>query len=295
MLSLIFIIAFPFVIWAAWKNIKMAEASTSWPHVNGTVTAADRAKVMFRTQPRVTYSYSVNNVPYTSKRISFVGGVPSKETDSVLARYPVGENVVVHYAPGDPAQAALEPGSSPAVVKPFRSLIILFVMLILANFGRLAVAKLEPDKPKPRTYGDGVAADPKLGDRLIREGAERGNPQDQFYVGTWYVMGHDVAKDPAQAANWWRKSADQGYADAQVFLGELHATGNGVEKNVDEALSLFRKASAQNNMRAYIDLGYSYEKGFGVPQDSKQAADWYRKAGNDPRATAGLKRLAGAK
>jgi hypothetical protein len=294
-LSLIFIVAFPFVIWVAWKNMKAAKASTSWPTTNGVINANERIKAMFRTQPRITYSYSVNNVPYASRRVSFAAAVPSREIDALLARYPVGQSVNVHYAPGNPAEAALEPGSGPAVVKPFRSLIILFVVFILANVARYGVARLEPAKPHIRTYDDVAAADPKLGDRLIRRDAEKGNAQDQFYVGTWYILGHDVPKDPVEAARWFRKSADQGYADGQVFLGEMYGTGNGVEKNLDEAVSLFRKSAAQNNARACVDLGYSYEKGLGVPQDDKEAANWYRKAAGDPRAQAGLKRLSGTK
>jgi hypothetical protein len=58
MLPLIFLVVFPFALWKAWKNIQMAKASTGWPTVSGTVTTSERAKVMFRKQPRVTYSYS---------------------------------------------------------------------------------------------------------------------------------------------------------------------------------------------------------------------------------------------
>ena len=109
-------------------------------------------------------------------------------------------------------------------------------------------------------------------------------------------LGHDVAKDPAEAAKWFRKSADQGYADAQVFLGQLYGAGNGVpRKNLIEAIQAFPKKAAQQNARAYVNLGYSYEKGLGVPQDNAQAAEWYHKAKGDPRAEAGLKRLAGVK
>jgi hypothetical protein len=294
-LSLIVIILFPFAIWQAWKNIKMAEASPAWPTANGKVTDSKRARVALRLQPRVTYAYTVNDTNYVSNRVSFAGVIPKNEIDNVLAKYPVDRSVTVHYQSDNPVQAVLEPGSSPLVVKPFRALIVLFVVLILANVARFAVAMLEPPKSKPRTYDDVVAADPKLGDRLIRQDAEKGNAQDQFYVGTWYILGHDVAKDPTEAAKWFRKSADQGYADAQAWLGELYGSGNGVEKNIDEAIALFRKAAAQNNTRAYACLGYSYEKGLGVPQNNQQAAEWYRKAGNDPRAIAGLKRLAEAK
>jgi len=291
-LSLIAIILFPFAIWHLWKNIQMAKASTAWPAVDGVVTAAERKRVALRLQPHVTYSYAVNGVNFTANRVSFAGAIPKKEIDHVLARYPVGQTVTVHYQPDNPVQAVLEPGSAPLVVAPFRSLIIIFIVLILANVASFAVKYLEPAKPHIRTYDDVVAADPKLGDRLIRQDAEKGNAQDQFYVGTWYILGHDVAKDPAEAAKWFRKSADQGYADAQAWLGELYGSGNGVEKNIDEAIALFRKAAAQNNTRAYACLGYSYEKGLGVLQDNQQAAECYRKAGNDPRAEAGLKRLA---
>ena len=90
MLQLIFLIIFPFALWKAWKNIQMAKASTGWPTVSGTITASETAKVMFRKQPRVTYSYSVNGAPFTGNRISFAGGYPPKETDAILSRYPVG-------------------------------------------------------------------------------------------------------------------------------------------------------------------------------------------------------------
>ena len=56
MLQLIFLIVFPFALWKAWKNIQLAKASTGWPTVSGTVTSSQTAKVLFRRQPRVTYS-----------------------------------------------------------------------------------------------------------------------------------------------------------------------------------------------------------------------------------------------
>lgn len=266
----------------------------AWPSVSGVVTSAERAKTGWRTQPRVAYSYSVNGVSYDGKRVSFAAMVPSRETDPTLSRYPVGQAVTVRYAPNDPAQSVLEPGATRRVVAPMRSLIIIFAVLILVNIGLVAVKRLEPAKPHLHTYDDVVATDPSLGDRMIRQDAEKGNARDQFYVGFWYLTGHGVAKDPVEAAKWLRKSADQGYADAQVFLGELYGLGNGVPKNPEEAVALFRRAAAQQNIRAYVDLGYSYEKGFGVPQDPRLAGEWYRKAKGNPQAEAGLKRLGAA-
>lgn len=133
MLSLIFLIAFPFALWKAWKNIQMAKASTAWPTVIGAVTASEGAKVMFRTQPRVTYSYSVNGAPLTGQRISFAGGYPPRETDTILSRYPVGREVVVAYAPDNPAEATLETGSNRRVTAQLRILLICFVLIVLVN------------------------------------------------------------------------------------------------------------------------------------------------------------------
>jgi hypothetical protein len=293
-LSLICIILFPFLIWRASKTISIARKSSGWPTVAGVVTAAERVKVTWRAQPRITFSYAVNGAPYSANRLSFAP-VPPRETDAILGRYPVNQAVTVHHSPDDPAEAVLEAGATPNVTAQRRSLVIMFVMVLLANGAYFGVKMLQPAAPRHRTYDDVIAADPKVGDRLIRANAEKGNAQDQFYVGNWYMMGHDVAKDPAEAVKWFRKSADQGYAEAQACLGELYATGNGVAKDMDAAIALFRKAAAQQNERAQFDLGFSYEKGFGVPQDLQQAGEWYAKAKSDPRTAAAVKRLAAIK
>jgi hypothetical protein len=95
MLTLLFLIVFPFAIYKAWKNVQTAKASVNWPTTTGTITASDIKKVVFRRQPQITYSYSVNGKPYTSQRVSFAGGYKPKEVDPVLARYPVGAEVTV--------------------------------------------------------------------------------------------------------------------------------------------------------------------------------------------------------
>lgn len=154
MLQLIFLIAFPFALWKAWQNIQLAKASTSWPTVSGTVTASERAKVMFRKQPRVTYSYSVNGASFTGNRISFAGGYPSKETDAILGRFPVGREVVVSYAPDKPAEATLETGSNPQVTAQLRILLIFFVLIILLNVLNFYLKyRVDGKKPPIRTYG----------------------------------------------------------------------------------------------------------------------------------------------
>lgn len=162
MLSLIFLIAFPFALWKAWQNVQLAKASTGWPTTSGTVTASEHAKVMFRKQPRVTYSYCVNGAPFTSNRISFAGGYPPKETDAILARFPFRREVVVSYAPDNPAEATLETGSNRQVTAQLRILLIFFVLIILMNILNFYLKYLDKEtKPSIRTYGIAQVIDPR--------------------------------------------------------------------------------------------------------------------------------------
>jgi hypothetical protein len=154
MLQLIFLIAFPFAVWKAWQNVQLAKASTGWPTTTGKITAAETAKVMFRRQPRVTYSYSVNGAPYISQRISFAGGYPPKETDAILSRYPVGSDVPVAYTPDNPKEATLETGATKQVTAQLRILLIFFVLIILLNVLNFYLRTVNRETKRPiRTYG----------------------------------------------------------------------------------------------------------------------------------------------
>jgi hypothetical protein len=154
MLQLIFLIVFPFAVWKAWKNVQMAKVSTGWPTTTGRITAAETMKVMFRRQPRVTYSYSVNGAPFTSQRISFAGGYKPKETDAILGRYPVGKEVPVSYAPDNPAEATLETGATKQVKTQLNILLILFAVIVVLNVFTYYMKSLDTKRRPPiRTYG----------------------------------------------------------------------------------------------------------------------------------------------
>lgn len=136
MLSLIFLLAFPFLLWKAWQNHVTAKASTAWPTTTGTITKVERFKRFFRWLPRVGYTYSVDGKSYESERISFAAGYRPKEVDAVLSRYSVGQSVPVYYPPSQPTEAVLESGSGPQVTAPLRMLIICFVLLLVLNGAR---------------------------------------------------------------------------------------------------------------------------------------------------------------
>jgi hypothetical protein len=153
-LALIFLIVFPFALYKAWKNVQMAKASTSWPTTPGTITAAAAAKVMFRRQPRVGYTYTVNGVPFTSQRISFAGGYKPREVDPILARYPLGRQVTVAHDPQNPAEAALETGVNKQVTAQVRILLICFILVVAVNIFSFYVKGLNRKSGPPmRTYG----------------------------------------------------------------------------------------------------------------------------------------------
>ncbi len=92
-----------------------------WPQTQGKVKAAyiyrhlrwlpDRADATYT--PVVEYAYTVQDVPYTSRRIDFKP-YPYTTCDDVepaqaiIAKYPVGGVVNVHYNPFGPTQAVLE-------------------------------------------------------------------------------------------------------------------------------------------------------------------------------------------
>jgi hypothetical protein len=154
MLTLIFLIVFPFALYKAWKNVQMAKASVNWPTTTGQVTASDIKKVMFRRQPQIAYTYSVNDKTYTSQRVSFAGGYKPKEVDPTLARYPVGSDVTVAHDPQNPAEATLETGANKQVTAQLRILLICFFLIIAMNILSYYVKSLNRRSSLPsRTYG----------------------------------------------------------------------------------------------------------------------------------------------
>jgi hypothetical protein len=153
-LALLFLIVFPFALYSAWKNVQKAKASTTWPTIAGRVTAAETKKVMFRRQPQITYSYSVNGTPYTSQRVSFAGGYKPKEVDPILARYAVGSEVTVAHDPQNPAEATLETGANKQVTAQVRILLICFILIIVVNILSFYMKGLNRKSGPPRrTYG----------------------------------------------------------------------------------------------------------------------------------------------
>ncbi len=97
-----------------------AAESASWPTAPGVVTesrvvrSAGRAggRIRHRSSAHIEYAFDASGVHRTASRVGFRMGSTSEDSArEVVARYPVGTAVTVHYSPEDPALACLEPGT----------------------------------------------------------------------------------------------------------------------------------------------------------------------------------------
>ena len=125
---------------------------------------------------------------------------------------------------------------------------------------------------------NGVVKDEKAGFALMKELAERGNPNAQFALGNCLRTGSGVEKDEKQAVQWYRTAASQGLAAAQFNLGICFDHGRGVDKDKTKAMEQYRKASEQNYPSALYNLAVCLDNGLGVDKNETQAAECYRQA-----------------
>ena len=105
------------------------KASERWPAVSGTVLSStveskfsqdqrsnSRTSQSTTYHPKVTYEYRVDGQKHSSDQLG-LSAWGSSNTDhalSVVAKYPVGSSVTVHYNPEHPAKSVLEPGVATA-------------------------------------------------------------------------------------------------------------------------------------------------------------------------------------
>ena len=63
-------------------------------------------------------------------------------------------------------------------------------------------------------------------------GAEEGDANGQFQLGSMYAAGDDVPEDGEEAVRWYRLAAEQGDVSAQLRLGLMYSTGQGVPEDI---------------------------------------------------------------
>ena len=87
-----------------------------------------------------------------------------------------------------------------------------------------------------------------------REGAQAGDPEDQYNLGASYRWGVGLEKNITLAAQWIRKAAEQGYPQAERTIGEMYEKGEGLPASREEAMRWYRRAAQHGDSIAQSDL-----------------------------------------
>jgi hypothetical protein len=90
----------------------------TWPVTRGVIISSEAAvkvelnmegRDRYHKMPEVRYTYSVAGRPYTGKRLTYaIHSMNDQKAEMIVAFYPVGKEVDVHYDPKDPSHACLE-------------------------------------------------------------------------------------------------------------------------------------------------------------------------------------------
>lgn len=122
------------------KEYRRAAASSGWPTAAGTIT---RSVLRMRDSSKggrdtwtleAAYKYEVDGKPYEGSVLRF-GGFPStSDREEALAsreKYGLGTTHPVHYEPGNPERAVLEPGAGAAASSLALGAVLLTLGLLL--------------------------------------------------------------------------------------------------------------------------------------------------------------------
>jgi len=122
---------------------KVAQAS-AWPSTMGTVTLSTievrRSSEGSSSYPVVHYAYQVMGQPYQGHKVMPGPEVGGTGAHKVVARYPIGAQVMVYYNPQNPSEALLERGM-PGFIK-WLWIILVILDVFLCGLGGVLVSTL---------------------------------------------------------------------------------------------------------------------------------------------------------
>jgi TPR repeat protein len=90
--------------------------------------------------------------------------------------------------------------------------------------------------------------------RYFKLAADRGMPNAQFKIGTFYQYGISVGTDLEQAFQYYNLAAEQGHVGAMFKTGWCYESGAGVQKNLFSAFKYYKLASDRNHFGAQLRL-----------------------------------------
>ena len=103
----------------------------------------------------------------------------------------------------------------------------------------------------------------------LREKAEQGDVESQYWLGFVYGDGDGVQKDLAESLKWTKLAAEQGHAKAQYNLAWFYDKGEIVPEDIPEAMRWLRLSAEQGLADAMDVLGYIYDVGEDVEEDEE--------------------------
>jgi TPR repeat protein len=131
-------------------------------------------------------------------------------------------------------------------------------------------------------YGQGVSQNAVLAENYYMKAAQRGYPQAEFNLGTFYLS----QTRHQEAEPWLKKAAESGYAKSQYNLGQLYASDSRL-RDLSEAFRWYQRAAEQGHVDAQYNTCRMYSAGDGVARNEVEAWRWC-----DIAATAGHEKAA---
>eukprot|EP01031_Cornospumella_fuschlensis_P031147 gene31147-37644_t len=123
---------------------------------------------------------------------------------------------------------------------------------------------------------------------LLKDAAERGHADAQFYYSKCLMEGRgNIKEDRREAFHWLSSAAAQGQGNAEAALGFAYQNGDYFSFAVDYQKAVFwlRKAADKGIGLAQIGLGQCYRLGRGVEQDHEKAVFLFRQVANASAAS----------
>jgi len=109
---------------------------------------------------------------------------------------------------------------------------------------------------------------------LIKQAAEKGNPEAQYNYGICFQQGVEVTKNDSLANVWFLRSATQGWKDAQFKMAYSYATGRGVTQDDKQAFLWSVKCAEQQDVECMFNVVNCFMEGRGTQKDMDSMLVW---------------------
>lgn len=134
--------------------------------------------------------------------------------------------------------------------------------------------------------GDGLAADPVEGVRLLRRAADQECASAMSFLGSRLLDGRGVARDPVEGELWLRRAADDKDVPAMIELGWRLLDGHTLTADSVEGEIWLRRAADEKDDLAMYDLGLRLLNGDVLNPDAAEGEMWLRRAADERYALA---------